>query len=134
MLGSTMRSSLLLLLLAGAALARDPSVGACTKKEAFAKQQAKIDAQVAKFTTEEVWEKKVRLAKSLTKKYGKRHIEHLIRYREISEIDEQGPNKVFLVTGGKRVRLPLGFLEPHEQPELLDELRQRSENAPGSDS
>lgn len=76
------RPLLVLILLAATALARDPSVGACTKKDAFAKLQAKIDPQVAKFTREESWEKKVRLAKSLTKKYGKRQIEHLIRYRE----------------------------------------------------
>lgn len=52
---------------------------------------------------------------------------HLIRYRDISEIDEQGPKKAFLVTGGKRIHLPLAILEPHEQPELLEELRQRSQ-------
>jgi hypothetical protein len=52
---------------------------------------------------------------------------HLIRYGDISEIDELGANKVFLVTGGKRIRLPLAILEPDEQPELLEELRRRSE-------
>jgi len=51
----------------------------------------------------------------------------LILYRDISMLDDSaGPKKVYLLTGGKRVRLPTHALEVPDQHELIAELNKRT--------
>jgi hypothetical protein len=44
-------------------------------------------------------------------------------YREIDEVIEESPKKVFLRVNGKRIRLPIVAFEEHERDEVLQLLR-----------
>lgn len=72
---------ILLLLVADYVYSRDPSVGACTRKDEFDKKQSKIDSLVQQFVAEKSDTKRKSLLKQLTGLADK-DIENLIRYRE----------------------------------------------------
>ncbi len=64
------------------AYARDATVGACTQKDSFAKQQTVLDVLVRRLSSAQSDEQKASITASIASKYGAMSIENLIRYRE----------------------------------------------------
>jgi len=58
---------------------------------------------------------------------------HLIRYRDVAEIDNRGPNKIFLVVHGKKIRLPVKVLEPSDLQLVLAAVRDSQPSQPAAD-
>ena len=46
-----------------------------------------------------------------------------VRYRDVAQLVEEGPQSVFLVVGAGRLKVPVGALEPEDQGALLSALR-----------
>lgn len=59
---------------------------------------------------------------------------HLIRYQNVAEIDERGPNKMFLVVHGKSIRLPVNLLERSDVELVLAAVRDGQSESGASSS
>jgi hypothetical protein len=55
---------------------------------------------------------------------------HEILYQDISAIEERGPKRLIIVTGDRRIVVPLVALEPNDQIAFIAALKQRV--APGA--
>ena len=49
---------------------------------------------------------------------------NLIRYQNVAEIEERGPNKIFLIVRGKGIKLPVNVLEPSDVELVLAAVRE----------